>query len=247
MKMDKSVQITLIVVVGVIILGLIAFSSFHKSSSSENTIQVQGVSTVKALPDLVGIYFSVDTTGTTTQEASNKNSEIVDNLTSALEALGYNKTQIQTQSYNIYPEYNYNGGNRDLKDYKATHIIKLEISANDSSAIGKAVDSGVNAGAGINYINFELTQASQNKYKTEAIKLAAQDATTKAQAIADGFNKKLGKLTSTSVDNFNYVPWLAADFSSGATTPSAIEQKATNIQPSEQDVSATVTATFELG
>ena len=244
MKMDKSVQITLIIVVGVIILGLIAFSSFHKSSSSDNTIQVQGISTIKALPDLVGIYFSVDTTGATTQEASNKNSAIVDNLTSSLEALGYNKTQIQTQSYNIYPEYNY--PSTTIKDYRATHMIKLEIPANDSSAIGSAVDAGVNSGAGISYINFELTQESQNKYKAEAIKLAAQDATTKAQSVADGFNKKLGRLLSTSVNDFNYIPWLAADFS-GTTSPGAIEQKATSIQPSEQDVTATITATFELG
>jgi len=239
MKMDKSVQITLIIVIGIVILGLLVFNS---GTSSGKNIQVQGMSTVKALPDIVGVYFSADTNGATTADASSKNIDITDNLTSALKELGFDESEIQTQSYRIYPEYNY--PSNTIKDYRAVHTIKVEVSANDSSMIGKVVDAGVSAGAGINYINFELSQENQNKYKADAIKLAAQDAKTKAQAVADGFNKKLGKLVSTSVDNFNYVPWLAADFS-GTTSSGAVE-KATNIQPSEQEISASITATFEL-
>jgi len=243
MKMDKSVQITLIIVLGIVVLGLVSMNL--GTTSTENTIQVQGLSTVKALPDLVGIYFNVDTSGTTSSEAASKNSEIVSNLTSSLEALGFTREQIQTQSYNVYPDYNYQNGQNILKGYKATHSIKVEMPANDSPMIGKVVDAGINSGAGIGYINFELSQGNQNAYKAEAIKLAAQDATTKAQAIADGFDKKLGKLVSTSVDNFGYVPWLAADFST-ASGSAEIKQEATSIQPSEQEISASVTATFKL-
>lgn len=241
--LDKSVQITLIVVIGIVILGLVIGNNW--GNVSENTIQVQGISTVKALPDLVGIYFNIDTKATTSAEAASQNSEIVDGLKSSLKSLGFTESQIQTQNYNVYPDYSYSGGTSTITGYRATHSIKIEMSANDSSLIGKTIDAGIKAGAGIGYINFELSQENQQKYKAEAIKLAAQDATTKAQAIAEGFDKDLGKLVSTSVNDFNYVPWLAADFST--TSGSAeIEQRATNIQPSEQEVSATITATFKL-
>ena len=243
MKMDKSVQLTLIIVLGVVILAAIALNA--GKVSSENTIQVQGTASIKASPDLVGIYFNVDTNGTTTAEASSKNAAIVDNLTTALESLGFSSDEIKTQSYNVYPNYDYSNGKTTQKGYKATHVIKLEMPSSSSSLIGNSVDAGVNAGAGINYIDLELSPESQSTYKAQAMKLAAEDATTKAQAVADGFNKKLGKLVSTSINDFNYVPWLAADFS-GATSSAEVQQKATNIQPTDQDISASITATFEI-
>src|SRR3990172_8504908 len=101
MKMDKSVQITLIVVVGIILLALIAP---NVTDSSRNTISVAGMATIDVLPDIVGIYFSVDTQGATVNEAGDRNTAIVQDLTQALAALGFNEEDIKTQSYNIYPE-----------------------------------------------------------------------------------------------------------------------------------------------
>ena len=240
MKMEKSVQTNLIIVAGVVILALILINSLNPSY--ENTISVAGVSSVKAMPDIVGVYFSVDTQGKTANEAGDKNSKIVKNLTDSLIALGFEEGYIQTQRYNIYPEYNYQTG--AIKGYKATHSLKVEISANESEKIGDVIDSGVDAGAGIGYINFELSQENQNKYKAEAMKLAALDATSKAQGVAEGLGKKLGSLVSVSIDDYNYVPWLARDFA-GATAEEA-KVASTNIVPSEQEISARVTAVFKI-
>ncbi len=239
MRMDKSVQIALIVVVGIIVLALIAP---NLSNTTQNTISVAGQATIHVLPDLAGIYFSVDTKGTTANEAGDKNAEIVTNLTRALAALGFDEGDIQTQSYNIYPDYDYRTG--QTTGYRATHSLRVEVPANQSAKIGSVVDAGLDAGAGIGYINFELSSDNQNKYKTEAMKLAAQDATSKATGVAEGLGKKLGSLVSVSVDNYNYVPWLAYD-ASGAT-PAQAKAEATNIVPSEQDISASVTAVFKI-
>ena len=242
MKMEKSVQTNLIIVAGVVILALILINSLNPSY--ENTISVAGVSSVKAMPDIVGVYFSVDTQGTTANEAGDKNSKIVKNLTDSLIALGFEEGDIQTQSYNIYPEYDYRTGTGKITGYKATHSLKVEISANESEKIGDVIDSGVDAGAGIGYINFELSQENQNKYKAEAMKLAALDATSKARGVAEGLGKKLGSLVSVSIDDYNYIPWLARDF---AGVPAAeAKAAATNIVPSEQEISARVTAVFKI-
>ena len=192
MKMEKSVQITSLIVVGAIILAIIVVFGINGISTTQNTVSVAGQSTVEVMPDLVSVYFSVDTKGTTSKEASDKNTDITNALIAALESNGFSREDIQTQSYSVYPEYDWNSGSQRLIDYKASHSLKVQIPANESDKIGNAVDSGINAGAGVSYINFELSQESQNKYKAEAMKLAAQDATTKAESVADGLNKKLG-------------------------------------------------------
>ncbi len=239
MKMDKSVQITLIIVVGIIILAL---ASSNLSNPSKNTITVSGQATIEVMPDLVGIYFNVDTKGATANEAGDKNSVIVRKLTDSLIVLGFEEEDIQTQSYNIYPDYNYETG--ETKGYRATHSLKVEVPANQSARIGAVVDAGLDSGAGIGYINFELSQENQNKYKAEAMKLAAQDATSKAEGVAEGLGKSLGSLVSVSIDNYDYYPWLVRDFSG---VPAAEAKEAvTGIVPSDQQVSATVTAVFKI-
>ena len=244
MKMEKSVQITSLIVVGAIILAIIVVFGINGISTTQNTVSVAGQSTVEVMPDLVSVYFSVDTKGTTSKEASDKNTDITNALIAALESNGFSREDIQTQSYSVYPEYDWNSGSQRLIDYKASHSLKVQIPANESDKIGNAVDSGINAGAGVSYINFELSQESQNKYKAEAMKLAAQDATTKAESVADGLNKKLGSLVSVSVDSYNYMPWLARDFA-GATS-AEVEKAVPSIVPSTQEISASVTAVFKI-
>ena len=88
-----------------------------------------------------------------------------------------------------------------------------------------------------------MTDENQNKYKAEAIKKASEDAKTKAAAIADGTGQKLGKIVSISTEEFGYVPWLAV--SEGVTKESPVEIAA-KITPSEQEISARVTAVFRM-
>jgi len=242
MKLEKSVQTTLIIVVGVILLVLILINSLKPSY--ENTISVSGMSTIEAMPDIIGVYFSVDTQGNTSNVAADKNSEIVDSLTNSLISKGFEREDIKTQSYSVYPEYDYRVGTGKITGYRATHSLKVELSANESEKIGDVIDSGIDAGAGISYINFELSQENQNKYKKEAMELAAQDATSKAQGVAEGLGKKLGNLVSVSIDNYDYVPWLARDF--GGVSSAEAKEIATDIVPSEQEISARVTAVFKI-
>ena len=137
---------------------------------------------------------------------------------------------------------NFTGNNEDEKsDFS-------ELTYEEIDKLSSAIDSGVEAGAGISYINFELSQESQNKYKAEALKQASEDAMIKADSIASGFNKKAGKLLSVQTSDFGYYPWNV--YSSGGVSyrEDALMAKevAMNIQPSEQDVTATITATFKL-
>ena len=245
-KMDKSVQKTLIIVGGILVLAvimIIAFSNF----SGANTVTGNGQATIEAMPDLVGVYFNVQTEGDTSKEATDANSEILDDLITELIKEGFERSQIQTSGFSVYPNYEWKNGQRTENGYIATHNIKVELSATDATKIGNVIDAGVNAGAGISYINFELSQEKQNEYKAQALKQAAEDARIKAEAIANGLGKRLGRLVSTSDSNFNYYPWRVYEASAGASMDAAeAKQATTNIVPGDQDIYASVTAVFKL-
>ncbi|MFA4953370.1 MAG: SIMPL domain-containing protein [Candidatus Pacearchaeota archaeon] len=247
--MEKSVQITLIVVAGFILiafLGFAAFSNFtNKVFPASNSVTGNGEAIVKTIPDLVGIYFSVETKASTSEEATSKNAKIVDELITNLVKEGFDRKDIQTLSFNVYPDYSWVNNQQKLNGYQATHQIKVELLTDDSGKIGDVIDTGVNAGAGISYINFELSQEKQNQYKSEALKLAAEDARIKANAIAEGLNKKLGILVSTSSSRFNYSPINLYTASSDSGVAEA-KRATTNIQPGEQEISASVTVIYKL-
>jgi len=248
-KLQKSVQITIIIVAAVIVLTVIGIIYF-KFNSTDNTFQVNGQATSKVSPDLITIYFNVDTKGTTSKEAGDANSAIVTKLTDNIIALGFKESDLTTENYNIYPEYSYSSGTQKITGYRATHSLKIELSSTQKDKISSLIDAGTSAGAGINYINFELSPALQQTAKTQAIKDASDDARTKAEALAAGFNKKLGRLVSVSLDQFNYRPWniYTSSDSSGGGVVGAAEAKSAvaSITPSNQDVSASVIAVYKL-
>ncbi len=244
MKLDKSITITLIIVLGVIILALIGFM-FVNSLSSANTITTTGEASIKVMPDLVGVYFNVETKAATGQEAKDKNAEIVDKMISSLLEKEFLREAIQTYGFNIYQDYKWVNNNMIEDGFKASHSLKVELSTEDSNKIGGVIDAGVDAGANLNYINFELSQEKQNEYKAKAIKLAAEDARIKAESMAEGLGRKLGRLVSVSDASFGYQPWLT--YSSREGIVNIEEAKAsTSIQPGEQEIYSSVTAVFKI-
>jgi uncharacterized protein len=252
-KENNPIIITSIIAGVVLIVAILALTTFSSVvPSSKNSVTVEGVSTVKALPDVISIYFSIETKGTTSVQAKDANTVIYDELVAALVSEGFKESDIKTESYNVYPNTYWDStSQREKTDgYKASHSIKLELSSNQSDKLSEAIDSGVNAGAGISYINFELSQKAQNTYKAEALKLASEDATIKAESVAAGFDKQVGKLLSVQVTNFGYYPWNVYSASSAGGMASSditlAKEAAMNINPSEQDITASVTATFKI-
>ncbi len=241
--MEKSVQKTLIIVGGILV-ALILIFLFAKTLLYPSTISSMGTAIIKVLPDLTAVYFSVDTKGATAKEASDKNSEIVDKMKTALLMSGISEDEVKTQNFNVYPNYDYASSGQRITGYSASHSLKVEIPISEKSKIGSVIDAGIGAGAGVSYINFELNDANQKKYKVDAIKAATEDAKLKAKALAEGSGGNLGSLVSISTSEWGYVPWLAAD--SGAVMEKSGAEVATSITPSEQEVSASVTAVFRV-
>lgn len=252
MKMDNGVQKTFIIVLGIIILSLIIILAIKSFLPSKNQIQINGQSEIEATPDTITVYYNLETTGTTSKKAEDKNSDILNNLTYQIATIGLNKSKLKTISFNVNPEYQWINNKNQLKDYKATHSLKIELSIEQREKIGNLIDAGTNAGAIIKHIKFELSPSLEQEYKAKAIQQASEDARTKAEALAKGFNKKVSKLVSVSLDNWNYSPWRVYDSTPGVKGISVpaieteIDNTVTNINPNNQKVTASVNAIYKI-
>jgi uncharacterized protein YggE len=250
-KENTAIVITCIIAGVVLLIAILALNRFGSIfPASGKIITVEGVAEVKALPDVISVYFTIETKGATTIEAKDANTVIYDALVEGMISAGFEENDVKTESYNIYENTYWENGKMKTDGYKATRYLKVELSSEESDELSDVIDAGVDAGAGISYIYFELSQESQNKYKAQALKLASEDATIKADAIASGFDKEAGRLISVEISSFGYYPWnvYTARTEGGMTSEDSVAAKeaATNINPSEQDVTASVTATFRL-
>jgi uncharacterized protein YggE len=254
MKKENNPIVMTAIIAGVIlviaIMVLVTVNSVLPTS--KNVVTVQGTSTIHVTPDLITVYYNIETKGTTSAAAKDANTLIYDKLKNTIETLGFDEGELKTQSYNIYPN-NYwdsSSGKQRQDGYIASHSLVLEFSTEMADKLSGAIDAGANSGAGVSSINFELTTESQNKYKAEALRLASEDAQTKADAIASGFNKKAGKLVSVQVSEFGYYPWnlYTSSVAGGVSTDNAREAKdaVMNIAPNQQDITGSISATFAL-
>lgn len=245
--MEKSVKITSIIAGTIIILALIPIFLFMQYAPGQ-TISVQGNSVIKVTPDLVSVYFNAESNGTTAKEAKDANALIVDNMLTALIKQGFNRTDVTTENLQIYEDMRWENNMQKSYGYKATHQIKVELSTNRADKIGDVIDAGVDAGALLNYINFELSSAKQNEYKAQALVEAGQDAKTKAEAIAQGVDKRLGALVSIATSNWQYSPWNVYTANAGGMREDATLAKSatTNIQPGTQEVTANIDVVYKI-
>jgi uncharacterized protein YggE len=165
-----------------------------------------------------------------------------------LEELDFEKEEIQTTNFQIYEDMEWTPSGRRSLGWKAIHSLVLKMNSSETEKIGSAIDRGVESGAILSYINFELSSDLETKFKAQAIRAATEDAKLKAEALAEGSGNSLGKLVSLSDQNFGYSPWIAYDSVKDATVPQEMDgaRVATTIQPEERVISAQVSAVFKI-
>ena len=229
---NKQIAI-IILILGIIIVGYAIYNSFNKT-----TVSVQGQSEIKADPEFLTVYFQASYSADSAQEAGNKLAEQIDSLKTNLFRAGVSSDSIQTENYNVRQTYPY--------EHQKAFVAEEQISVKTKKFYdaGKIVDAGINANVLVSYINFEISQEKQNELKAESLKQAAEDAKLKAQALALGSGKKLGKLVKISTSDFYYQPYPLYDRATGSAAE--VQKAVTDISPKELEITSTVSAIYEI-
>lgn len=180
-------------------------SYYTQYGSPQTGIWVTGESTMMAQPDMVTVNLGVETTGKTVAEANGKAAEAMDAMINALKARGLTDRDIQTNSYNVWPQYEYgevveNGirrGKQTLVGYQVSNSASVKI--RDLDSVGEIIDEVATAGGDATRINGIYFSVEDPKPFMNGLREAAvKDALAKAQQFADLTNVKLGNLVYIS-------------------------------------------------
>ncbi len=234
------------IVAVVLVVALLAIGAYLvvNTDTGGNVVSVSGVSEITTKPDFVSLYLNVETLDNSAQISEEENSQITEEIMSSLTKLGFAKDEIETISFNVYPEYEYNQNGRIFKGYKTIHMMKVSVEETDF--VGVVIDKVSDAGALVNSVQFEITKEHENELKAEALELATKDAKNKAEAIARGSGGKLGKLVSVNTNDYGYYPYVAYMAGDSAGSVAEAKSSVTQISTRELTVSANVQASYKI-
>ena len=203
-------------------------------------------------PDIALIRLGVETTSPSVTEARDEAATAMDAVVTAVKNNGLNDEDIQTTSFNIWPEYERqevitNGVRsniRVLTGYRVSNTAVIKV--RDLNEVGTIIDDVVDAGgdaARINGIDFSIEDSSQ--YTTQLREDAVNAALEKAQHFATLTGVTLGKLVYvTDVSDSPIVQPLAESRAFAmAAAPAA---PATGISGGSLDLTLTVRAGFAI-
>lgn len=210
---------------------------------AEAKITVQGIGTVNVDADRVCISLGVRESAKDVMTAQSAVNEKIGAVIEALKAMDVDPDAISTSGIGIYPNYsydNYDDGGESITGYTAYNNIQLNLT--DVEHTGAYIDAAFAAGANnLDYVDFSATATEEAS--AQALALAVESATKKAQALAEAAGMKLGAVVEIRDDGYN-------GYDTGALYVKNAESggtgAGTDVLASKQTVSANISMTFVL-
>ncbi len=226
------------------------FKVSEDSSSSLNSIVVDGRGEATAIPNIATFSFTVREKAKTVADAQNLMSTKANKAIDYLKQNNVEDKDISTQNYNTSPQYDYSSGictnetcapsKSILTGYEVSETV--EVKARDISKAGNLLAGIANVGVG-EVSSLSLTVESKDELKAKARGDAIDKAKAQAQAIAEHLGVRLGKISSYYEDvnppTPETTPYMMDEVDNqGASVP--------EIQPGEQKITSNVSITYEI-
>jgi uncharacterized protein YggE len=220
-------------------LGQAAAQTAPSATISGTRLDVVATGEVSRVPDVARITAGVVTNAPTATAALAQNARQMAAVRQALKRAGIADRDIQTSSINLYPDYRQepNGGNPQIIGYRASNDVSVRF--RDIASAGSILDALVAQGA--NQINGPSLSIDKPEQALDEARVAAVAAArARAELYARATGKRVGRI-------------LAISETGGGPTPMPMQmrgafasQASTVIEPGEQDVSVTLSVSFEL-
>lgn len=173
-------------------------------AGNARTLSTDGRGSVALSPDEVQITVGAQTQAGTAQSASDANAKVINAIISQLNSIGVTNSSISTSSFSIVPLYNYSKtGTQTIYAYQAQHSLQVTLQSSNlnslSSKVSQVIDVAVGAGANqVTQVYFTLSDPLMKQTDNQALQLAIQDASSRAQLMASALNIKLSGVNSVS-------------------------------------------------
>jgi len=176
----------------ILLLTVLSTSLWAQEAKLIPQVTVMGEGKIKVVPDMAVLSFGLTHTGKEASEVKKANDQALDRVLKFIKKFGIATTDFQTTQVSLNKNYQF-----DTKKYtyQATQNLTLtlkDISKYDALVMG-LMDNGINT---IHQVEFKSTQIEI--LKSNARKLAIQDAKKKAEDFVEVLNQKIGKALSIS-------------------------------------------------
>ncbi len=159
-------------------------------------ISASGSGLVQVVPDIAYVYIGVRSEGKTVADALKKNNQSAQDIKEALVAQNVAEKDIQTSSFNVYPQ-QYNAAGQSVPTFYVVENT-VYVTIRNLDGIGTILDLVANTGANsINGVYFDLSNKASAQ--EQARQMAIEEAKKQAEQIASLTGVKLGKLISINV------------------------------------------------
>jgi uncharacterized protein YggE len=206
-------------------------------------IMVSGNGKATGKPDIAQITLGVSKLADTVQQARDDAGSSLDAMIKSVQANGVAKDDIQTQQFNISPEYDYTNGRQRLTGFRVTNVVSVKL--RDINKTSQVVDDAVNAGgdnAQVQGLAFTIDKPED--LERQARENAVADAKKKAQTLAGATGVSVGDPIAISETNVQggpeYYKGIANDSAAAAAVPS------TPIETGTLDVTVDVNVTWSI-
>ncbi len=220
------------------LFGPIPFAVNSVTTTKSTTFDVTGEGKVSATPDIALVTVGIQSTGSTVKAAQDQINSTINKVSEAIKKLGVDPKDIKTTNYNVNPSYDFTQGQK-ITGYLANTNLQIKVRVLDkaNSVIDTATANGANQIGGI---NFDIDD--KTKLENEARQKAVDSAKKKASDASKIAGFKLGRIINYSENSGGISPMplraMSIDKASGGTP--------TEIEPGSNEISVTVTLSYEI-
>lgn len=219
-------------------------------TQKQNFFTSVGEGKITVVPDTAIINLGVQENGRdakTTQDAANKK---IATLAESLKSKGVDSKDIKTTSYNLYPNYDYQGGVNRIIGYNAN--INLEVRVRNLDNLNQILDEATVNGANmVGNVTLTVDEDKEEELKNKAREEAIGDAKKKAEALAKLSGINLTRVVNVTENVGGYVPgpmMYSADkmmVNTGMGAGGSVEQRPSSIETGTTDIRVSVTLYYE--
>lgn len=205
-------------------------------------ISVVGSGQVFAVPDIAYINVGVRSQADTVAEALQLNNTQARAIKDTLIGEGIEEMDIQTSSFNVYPQSEYDNQGQITRTYFAVEN-NVYVTVRDLNNMGMILDAVARGGANNIYgITFDLQD--KTPYQSDARRIAVDAARSQAQELADTAGVELGDIISISA-NYSYpAPYYGYGMGGGGGAPAYAES--VPVAAGQMQISSEVTVVFRI-
>ncbi|MDP9236083.1 MAG: SIMPL domain-containing protein [Chloroflexota bacterium] len=246
---NRTRTLTLVGVSAAMLFGSVAATCgdtttrIDNSGSATQGIVVSGNGKATGKPDIAQITLGVSKLADTVQQARDDAAASLDAMIKSVQANGVGKDDIQTQQFNISPEYDYTNGRQRLTGFRVTNVVAVKL--RDINKTSQVVDDAVNVGgdnAQVQGISFTIDKPED--LQRQARENAVADAKKKAQTLANATGVTVGDPIAISETNVQGGPLLYNGVARDAAAPAAAPS--TPIETGTLDVTVDVNVTWSI-